>query len=98
MSADKYGIDVPLFDVNDPAEMEAWFGNFGHGEHYRKVVLENCAEMVRADYELREEKITEARITILKRVHPSYLAYLTDSLHGRIARERNAIESLRHGA
>lgn len=86
-------IEVPDCDFNDPASLESWYGNFGWFEHYRKVVLSNCEELVRAKAAVSNEKITETRITSLARQHPNYLGFLEEHLHGRILRERNVIES-----
>ncbi len=91
-------IMIPACDLNNPAEVEAHFGNFGMAEHYRKAVQASCEEMVRATFASREEKITETRIAALARVHQNYLSFLTDMLQGRIARERNVLQSLRQGA
>lgn len=84
---------VPECDLNDPAQVEAWFGNFSWFEHYRKCVLSNCEELVRAKAALDDMKITETRITSLARQHPNYLAFLENGLQGRIVREQNVLDS-----
>ena len=91
---DKYGISIPAMETDDPAQLEALFGNYGMWEHYRKVIQAQCEELVRADYAVKNEKITETRISALARVHPNYLSFLADGLFGREARERNVRESL----
>lgn len=91
-----YGIDVPDWSEEDPASLEAWFGNYSFFDHYRKVILSNCMELERA--KAAGEKITEARLEALARLHPNYITFLADALGGRIARERNVRDSLRNGA
>jgi hypothetical protein len=93
-----YGIDVPDWTEGDPASLEAFFGNYGMWEHFRKVVQANCEELVRAKYESDGQKITETRIQALGRLHPNYIQFLTDGLFGRQAREQNVRDSLRNGA
>jgi hypothetical protein len=95
-TAPAYGIDVPDWSEEDPASLEAWFGNYSFFDHYRKVILSNCMELERA--KAAGEKITETRLDSLARLHPNYLQFLADSLQGRTARERNVRESLRNGA
>lgn len=91
-------LEIPGCNLDDPAEVEAFFGNFGMAEHFRKSVQASCEELVRADYARREEKITETRISALARVHQNYMAFLVETLQGRVARERNVLASLRNGA
>jgi len=81
------------WDRNDPASMEAWFGNFGHAEHFRKVVLATARENERAKATLRQEKLSEARLDDLARTSDLYVQWLIDTLHARRARETNVIES-----
>lgn len=81
------------YDENDPASLEAWFGNFGHAEHFRKVILSDCREAVRAEYDAKGEKVSEARLDTLARIHNNYVDWLTYTLRGRIARERNVLAS-----
>ena len=85
--------EMPEYDSADPADLEAWFGNFGYDERLRKVVLSNCKEIVRARYELAKEKISESRIDDLAHVHDNYLDFLVASLNGRRLREQNVLAS-----
>lgn len=87
-------VAVPLCDNTDPADLEAWYGNFGFAEHYRKVVLANCREIVRAQAALTDTKLSEARIDDLARTHSLYISYLAEHLDGRRMREKNVLESL----
>jgi hypothetical protein len=82
------------FDTNDPASLEAWFGNFGHAEHFRKVVLASCREAERAGATLRQEKLSEARLDDLARTSDKYVQYLIETLNGRCQREQNVLVSL----
>lgn len=87
-------ISPPAADLSDPAQVEALFGNYGIWDHWRKVVQAQCMELVRAEYAAKGEKVTETRIDSLARLHPNYIAFLTDGLVGRTARERNVRDSL----
>ncbi len=91
------GGNLPAIKTEDPAYLEAMFGNFGMWEHWRKAVQAQCEELVRADYASRGEKITESRIEALGRLHANYLSFLSDGLMGRHQREQNVFESLRGG-
>jgi hypothetical protein len=82
------------FDANDPANLEAWFGNFGHAEHFRKVVLASCREAERAKAVANETKISEARLDDLARTSDKYVQYLVDTLNGRHLREQNVLASM----
>ena len=81
------------YDANDPASLEAFFGTFGHAEPFRKVVLASCREAVRAEYAVKNEKVTEARLDDLARTHPKYVDWLTYTLQGRVLREKNVLAS-----
>lgn len=85
--------ELPAFDTTDPAQLEAWFGNFGHAEHFRKVVLANCREIERAKATAAEQKVSEARLDDLARTSSTYVQFLIDGLHGRTLRERNVLDS-----
>lgn len=86
-------VSIPGCNFDDPAALEAWFGNYGWFEHYRKVVLSNCREMERAKAVAAGIKRTVDQIDDLARNHPNYLHLLTESLPGRILREKNVLES-----
>ena len=93
--SDKVSDNLPTCDTNDPADLAAWFGSFGFSDHWRKVVLANCREMVRATNAVGATKISEARIDDLARVSPNYLEFLTDNLHGRRLYEKEVRSSMR---
>jgi hypothetical protein len=80
-------VDIPEPD-DDPALLAALYSGFAYAEHYRKVVLATCKELIRAGASLGNQKITEARLEDLARTHPSYLEFLTTHLHGRVRWER----------
>jgi hypothetical protein len=84
------------YDSTDPGSLEAWFGNFGHAEHFRKVILSDCREAVRAKYAASGEKITEARLDDLARTHDRYVDWLIYTLEGRKLREQNVLASAAH--
>lgn len=86
--------ELPMWDENDPASLEAFFGNFGHAEHFRKVVLARAVETERARAVVRNEKVSEARLADLARSSDTYVDYLIATLKGREARERNVLSSL----
>jgi hypothetical protein len=86
----RYGVeDIPAIDMDDPGMVEAWFapGSYSHYEHYRKVVLAQCKELIRAKASVDGSKLSETRIDDLSRLHDNYLSYLRDSLEGRSIRE-----------
>lgn len=86
------------FDPDDPASLEAFFGNFGHAEHFRKVVLASAREAARARAALLAEKDgvkmpSEAKLDDLARTSDKYVDYLIATLNGRRLREQNVLES-----
>jgi hypothetical protein len=91
------GGNLPALDLTDPANLEAFYGNFAFFDHYRKSILSQCYEMVRATVPTGE-KWTEAKIENYARQHPVYLDFLATHFRGREQRERNVWESLRNGA
>lgn len=87
------------WDDNDPASLEAWFGNFGHAEHFRKVVLASAREAARARAALIAEKgggkmPSEAKLDDMARTSDKYVDYLIATLHGRRLREQNVLASM----
>lgn len=74
-----------------PEALAAWYSGFSFAEHYRKVVLAGCKEALRAQAALDGEKLTEARLDDLARIHPSYLGYLAFHLDGRTQWEAEVI-------
>lgn len=89
-----------VWDENDPASLEAWFGNFGHAEHFRKVTLASAREAARARASLISEKNvgtkmpSEAKLDDLARISDKYVDYLIATLHGRHLREQNVLSSM----
>lgn len=88
------------WDEHDPASLEAWFGNFGHAEHFRKVVLASAREAARARASLIAEKNagtkmpSEAKLDDMARTSDKYVDYLIATLKGRHAREQNVLASM----
>ena len=91
---DRIGDKLPACDTTNPAELESWFGPFGFWEHWRKVVLSNCQEIVRASAAVGGAKLTEARIDALAHTHGLYLDFLADGLRGRRMREQMVREAM----
>lgn len=92
------GGNLPPLDLTDPAQLEAFYGNFAFFDHYRKSILAQCHELLRAKYLEAGEKITETRLENEARVHPIYLDFLSEHFKGRHQREQNVLASLRNGA
>jgi hypothetical protein len=88
------GGNLPGLDLSDPANLEAFYGNFAFFDHYRKSVLAQCYELERAKVP-DGAKVTEARLENLARLNPIYLDFLATHFQGRQARERNVFDSLR---
>lgn len=78
---------------DDPAMLAALYSGFAVAENWRKCVLAQCKELIRAGASLQNQKLTEARLDDLARVHPSYLQFLEIHLRGRVMWERNVQES-----
>lgn len=89
--------EIPTCDTSDPASLEAWFGSFGLADHWRKVRLSMCAELVRAGAATGDSKISEARVNDLAHTHPLYIDFLVHCLNGKRVREQNVIDSLANG-
>lgn len=90
MSADR----IPTWNSDDPGSLEAWFGPFGHAEHFRKIVLASSRELERAKAVARQEKVSETRLDDLARTSDRYVQYLIDTLKGRELREQNVLSSM----
>ena len=88
---------IPVCHISDPASLEAWYGPFGWADHVRKIVLSNCAEMIRALAAVESAKISETRISDLAHTHELYLDFLLQSLAGRTLREQNVRDSIDGG-
>lgn len=84
------GVEIPELVSDDPAALAAFYSGYAFFEMWRKVLLSNCRETIRAQMTLAETKITESRLDDLGHLHPAYLAYLTTHLQGRIKWEREA--------
>lgn len=76
----------------DPAELASLYGPFGFFDHWRKCVLAQAQELIRAKYATAQEKITESRLDSLARIHPAYLDFLDQHLQGRIRWEREVLK------
>lgn len=87
----------PVCDTNNPADLEAWFGMWGYADHYRKIVLASCREVIRASSTLGGQKLSEARIDDLARLHENYIGFLADCLNGRRLREEQIRATLAGG-
>lgn len=96
-TGDSIGDNLPACDLKNPADLEAWFGNFGHFDFYRKLVIANCREIVRATAAMGNQKLTEARIDDMAHVHPLYFDFLTKGLEGRRRREEMVREAIGGG-
>lgn len=99
-SGDRIGDKMPEFDLTNPAVRAALYGNFGHYDDWREVVLANCAEIVRATATLTGIHVTDARMKNMAKTHPLYLDFLTVHFAGRTAWEDDvrAVASGRFGA
>lgn len=84
-NGDRLGGSLPDFNFDDPAQLEALYGNFGFSDHWRKVVLAKATT--------EGLKVTEARLDDLSRLHPNYISFLTEHLDGRRLREKNVLDS-----
>lgn len=94
------GERVPKIDFDSVVSLESWFGSFGFFDYYRKVVLENCKEIVRATAAMDKQRMSEKRIDALAHTHGIYLDFLAEGLRGRIAykNEMNKVMSGGYGA
>ena len=84
MAYDPEKISIPDRESDDHAVLAAWYSGWAFAEVYRKVVLAQCREIVRAKADAAGKKVTEARLDDLARTHPAYLDYLARHLRGRI--------------
>lgn len=78
---------IPEVNLTDPASLEAFYGNYGFFEIWRKIVLSNAMEIVRATMIVAGEKPTDKRMENLGRTHPVYLDFIGRHLEGRRMRE-----------
>lgn len=85
---------IPMCDTSNPADLEAWFGNFGYADHFRKVVLASCKEIARAT---ASEKVTEAKLDDAAHTSDLYVDFLIQCLGGRRLREQNVLDSNARG-
>ena len=75
---------APDRESDDHAVLAAWYSGWAYAETYRKTVLAQCRELVRAKAAAAGKKMTEARVDDLARTHPVYLSYLEKHLRGRV--------------
>ena len=80
---------LPTCDLDNPADLEAWFGAFGFVDHFRKVVLSSCKEIERA----KNPTFSEAKLDGLAHVNDTYVDFLIQCLNGRRLREQNVLEA-----
>jgi len=66
--------------VGKLADLRAMHGPFGKFDPIRKQKVGAFAEIVRAEYAAKGQKITEKRIEYLAHAHPDYVAWLTQML------------------
>lgn len=85
---------IPVCDTTNPADLEAWYGSFGWADHVRKIVLSNCAEIIRARAIAEETKISESRINDLAHIHDFYLDFTIQALNGKRLRQQNVQETV----
>jgi hypothetical protein len=83
---------IPERSSVDPAELAAWYSGFAFVEHFRKVVLAQCRELVRAQAAVDGVKYSEAKIDDLARLHPTYLRFLENHLTGRQSWETEVLK------
>ena len=83
---------LPVCDTSNPADLEAWFGNYGFADHFRKIVLASCREIARAK---ATEKLTEAKLDDAAHTSDIYVDFLIQCLNGRRLREQNVMDSQR---
>ena len=79
---------VPDRESDEWGVLAAWYSGDRYSEHYRKVTLAHAKEIIRATAAANSEKVSEARIDDLARLHPMYLDYLARHLDGRTKWER----------
>jgi hypothetical protein len=91
----RYGVEgLPGVDMDDPGQVEAFYGPGGFVDHLRKIVLSSCREIERAKALASGEKMTESRLDDLAHLHENYVQFIIDHLNGRRLRELNVLQSL----
>ena len=85
-AGDRLGENLPDFDLKDEAVRDALYGNFGHFDDWRAIVLANCAEIIRAT---SKEKLVGDRVKDMARTHPAYLDFLTTHFYGKAEYSRD---------
>lgn len=83
-----------VWSADNPGSLAAWFGNFGHAEHFRKVLLASCREAERGKVAKEGGKLTVDRCDDLARTSDKYVQYLIDTLNGRVLYEQNVLASM----
>lgn len=84
-AGDRLDDSVPDFDLDDEAVRDALYGNFGHYDDWRVVILANCAEIVRAT----TKGLNADRVKDMARTHPLYLQFITTHIYGKIEYSRD---------
>ena len=81
---------LPMVDMQNPSDLEAWFGNFGFADHFRKIVLSSCKEIERA----KSPTASEAKLDTLAHINDLYVDFMIQCLNGRRLREQNVLSSM----
>lgn len=84
-AGDRLGDAVPDFNLNDEAVRDALYGNFGHYDDWRSVILANCAEIIRAT----TKGLNADRVKDMAKTHPLYLQFLTTHFGGKTQYSRD---------
>lgn len=85
-------IVVPPEWDDSPEVLAAFFGPFGHWEHWRSCVLSSARMVERAKCEVTGQKYTEAYLDHQMRLNPEYVAFLVRGLEGRIKFEQEVLK------
>lgn len=92
-------VSLPVVDTTDPAQLAAFYS--GHGssfyDQWRKVLLANLREILRAQHTMNNEKVSETRLDDESRVHPIHLEFMREHLEGRAIWEAEAAKQGRGG-
>jgi hypothetical protein len=78
-------VELPDLESDDPALLAALYGAFGFADHYRKIVLSDVKELLRAALTGDSSKrVTEAQLDNLSHTHALYIDFITRALRGRV--------------
>jgi hypothetical protein len=93
-------VELPDLESDDPAVLAALYGAFGFADHYRKIVLSDVKELLRAALVGDGgKKVTEARLDDLSHTHTLYIDFLARALRGRVKYHQEVLsqEGYAHG-